>query len=90
MKIPMKYKAKPCIISAIEFRRDNWKEVKEFTENKALGMTIERHLQGKAHCNLETSNGLVLVTEGDYIIKDIEGLNICEAEIFNKKYVEVE
>lgn len=86
----MKYKTKPCEIEAVEFRRDNWKEVKEFCNNKVLGMTIERHPNGKAHCNLETNNGLVLVTEGDYIIKDVDDFYTCDSEVFHEKYEAVE
>ena len=49
-----KYRTKPCEIEAIEFKRDNWKEIQEFTNGKARNVTIERCPNGKCYCYVDT------------------------------------
>lgn len=67
-----KYRTKqPCEIEAIEFTRNNWDDIKKFTCNKAKNLIIERCMNGKAYCKIETLEGDMIATEGDYIIKGL-------------------
>lgn len=68
-----KYRKRPEEIEAIEFNRSNWEDVQSFTNNTAHTMTIERSLDGKCTCTLPTSEGDIIVNEGDFIIKGFNG-----------------
>lgn len=80
----MKYKNKPVVVEAIQFDGDNFYEVEQFTKGEAfcgpLGMLFIGTLEGE-----------MLVSEGDYIIKGVEGeFYPCKPDIFHKTYEEVE
>lgn len=82
-----KYRTKPCEIEAIEFTRESYNEVVNFTNGKAKDMIIERCLNGKAYCKIETLEGDMIATEGDFIIKGLRGeFYPCKPDVFNKKY----
>lgn len=86
----MKYKTKPCEIEAVEFRKDNWGEVRKFTEGKVLSFTVDQQTN-IAYCNIETLEGIMLATEGDFIIRGLRGEYYpCKPEVFHKKYEAVE
>jgi hypothetical protein len=82
-----KYRKKPVVIEAVRFRRNNFQEIKEFTEEKAHSLTIERRIDGVATCIIPTLEGQHIATEGDFIIKGIEGeFYPCKPDIFEKTY----
>lgn len=85
-----KYIKKPIEIEAIEFKRGNFDIIKKFTEGKAKDFIIERHIDGKCYCTIETLEGEHIATEGDYIIKGIKGeFYPCKPDIFRLTYSEV-
>ena len=87
----MKYKTKPCEIGAIQFTRDNWKEIQAFTDGKARNITTERTPDGKIYCYIDTLEGAMQAIEGDYIIKGLRGeFYPCKPDVFEKKYELVE
>ena len=83
----MKYRKKPVEIEAIQFTRTNWEQVKEFTGGKAQDITIEKRIDGIATCIIPTLEGQHIASEGDYIIKGVQGeFYPCKPDIFEKTY----
>jgi hypothetical protein len=83
----MKYIKKPVEIEAAKFTRNNWDEIKLFTNNTAHTLLIEKRLNGKCTCIIPTLEGQHIATEGDYIIKGIKGeFYPCKPDIFEMTY----
>ena len=84
-----RYRKKPVVIEAIEFTRDNWDEVYEFTNGKAHSLCIARIPYAKATCRVDTLEGYHIATEGDFIIKGVKGeFYPCKPDIFEQTYEE--
>ena len=82
-----KYIKKPVVIKAVRFVRDNFEEIKSFTNNTAFDFYIERSMNGKAYCTIPTLEGQHKATEGDYIIKGVKGeFYPCKPDIFEMTY----
>ena len=83
----MKYRKKLVEIEAIQFRRNEFEDINEFTEGKAFNFRTERHMNGKSYCEIKTLEGTITAAEGDYIIKGVDGdFYTCEPDIFEKTY----
>ena len=83
----MKFRKKPVEIEAIQFTRLNWEEVKEFTNNTAFSLVIERHISGECSCLIPTLEGNMLANENDWIIKGVKGeFYPCKPDIFDLTY----
>lgn len=83
----MKYRKKPVEIEAVQFTRKNWEEIRHFTGGKAKDMTTERCINGKSYCYIDTLEGKMKATEGDFIIKGVNGeFYPCKPNIFEKTY----
>lgn len=81
------YRKKPVDIQAVQFTRDNFTEVAKFTLGAAHNFTIERRPNGKCTCIIRTLEGQHIATEGDYIIRGVEGeFYPCKPGIFEKTY----
>lgn len=89
----MKFRKKPVEIEAIEFTRLNWEEVKEFTNNTAHSLEIERRIGGKCTCIIPTLEGDMIANEGDWIIKEpfdkIRGFYPCKPDVFGLTYEKI-
>jgi hypothetical protein len=86
-----KFRKKPVVIEAVKFTRNNFQEIKEFTEEKAHSLTIERRIDGVATCIISTLEGHMTATEGDFIIKGVQNeFYPCKPDIFEKTYELVE
>ena len=86
----MKYRKKPVEIEAVRFRRNNWNDILEFTNNTAHTLIIERGINGIATCIIPTLEGQHIATEGDYIIKGVKGeFYPCKPDIFEMTYEKV-
>jgi hypothetical protein len=82
-----KFRKKPVLIDAVQFTRDNWEEIKSFTQGTAHSLTIERRMDGKCTCTIPTLEGKHIATEGDWIIKGVEGEYYpCKPNIFELTY----
>ena len=82
----MKFKLKQLEVEAVLFTAGNIDEVLKFLSDYEVKITKTKDT---LTCSIELSN-TVMAKEGDYIVKDIEGLLLYSPEIFNKKYVSVE
>lgn len=66
-----KYRKRPVEIEAIQFNRQNIKELEQFTNNKVKEISIEKRIDGIATCKIETLEGTMIAKEWDYIIKGV-------------------
>lgn len=83
----MKYRKKPVEIEVIKFDRSNKNEVHEFTNGMAYDFRTERSPNGKSYCYIKTLEGDIVATEGDYIIKGVQGeFYPCKPDIFEMTY----
>lgn len=84
------YRKKPVVIEAVQFTRDNWNEIIEFTNNTAHTLIIEKRMDGVATCIIPTLEGQHIATERDFIIKGVQGeFYPCKPDIFEKTYEKV-
>jgi len=79
-----KYRKKPVIVEAIQFKGDNKEMCKDFCPHaygsEAAPYLIIATLEGEMKCSV-----------GDYIIKGVNGeFYPCKPDIFEKTYEEVE
>lgn len=84
-----KYVKKPVIIEAMVFRDnvDYLAELSEFMDNKEVRVS---YVESEPKLLIETLEGTMSASEGDYIIKGISGeFYPCKPEIFHKTYEEV-
>ena len=78
-----KYRKKPVVIEAVVFNGNNHKEVEVFIEGN-YDNTLN-------YPNIKTLEGIMMVSEGDYVIKGIKGeFYPCKPDIFKKTYEKVE
>lgn len=79
----MKYRKKPVVVDAIQFTRDNWDEVREFTHGQANKFSID----GRCYCTIHTLEGDHIAQSGDYIIRGVAGEYYpCKPDIFERTY----
>ena len=55
-----KYVKLPVEIEAVQFTRDNFEEIKSFTNGIAKSFTIERCPNGKCWCIIPTLEGVII------------------------------
>lgn len=80
-----KYRTRVCEIEAVEFTHNNFDDIKEFTNNIAVNFKVNE--DGKSQFDIPTMEGVMIATEGDYIIKGTEGeFYPCKPTVFIKKY----
>ena len=85
-----KFRKKPVVVEAIQFTRNTWDDVKEFTGHKAMNYRCEKMIGGKAYCDISTLEGVMKATEYDYIIKGVNSeFYSCKPDIFEKTYEKV-
>lgn len=83
------YQKLPVTIEAVQFMRNNIDEVESFV-GKRLNMEIEKCINGKCYCEIETLEGLMKCNEFDYVIKGVNGeFYPCKPDIFVKTYVQL-
>ena len=86
----MKYRKKPVVIKAVQWTGDNGEEINNFCGNNATFITS--CLGNVVFCclSIETLEGIMHVSTGDYIIKGVNGeFYPCKPDIFEKTYEEV-
>lgn len=100
----MRYRKKPVVIDAVQLRWDTWGDVCDLitkSENIAYGVTIaaDGTINQKPDISdgnriglrIETLEGPMLASEGDYIIVGVAGeLYACRPSIFESTYEPVE
>jgi len=86
----MKFRKKSIEIEAIEFTRLNWEEIKQFTNNTAHTLMIERRINGKCTCVIPTLEGEYIANENDWIIKGVKGeFYSCKPDVFGLTYEKI-
>ena len=85
INITMKYRKKPVEIEAIQFTKDNFKDViLPFTNGTAHHLEIKDDVYT---CVIPTLEGEHIATENDYIIKGVKGeFYPCKPDIFEMTY----
>lgn len=80
----MKYRKKPIVIDAVQWNGKNIEQVLSFTRGIAQYETNHNILA------IETLEGVLQASIGDYIIKGVKGeFYPCKPEIFEATYEEV-
>lgn len=77
-----KYRKKPVVIDAIQWTGNNETKVAEFTKNSNRYIEFEGDI-----CRIQTLEGLMTASKGDYIIKGVKGeFYPCKPDIFEETY----
>jgi len=83
----MKYRKKPVVIDAIQFTGSNFAECKEYIGKDNIDNTLK-------YPNIITSEGVMAVNAGDYIIKEpfdkVRQFYPCKPDIFELTYDKAE
>lgn len=66
----MKYRKIPVEVEAIQFTRKNVNKVMKFTHSQ-IAITTEKRINGIMFGEIETLEGIMKVSENDYIIKGV-------------------
>ena len=85
-----KYRKKPVVIEALQFidEADRLVELSEFIDNQDLRVSYQN--PENPELKLETLEGVMTASVGDYIIKGVNGeFYPCKPEVFWKSYEEV-
>lgn len=88
----MKYKKKPVIIDAIQWTGGNMAEIADFAKGFAKFDEIrqgdaENKIPAQYDLNIQTLEGTMQASRGDYIIKGVNGeFYPCKPDIFEKTY----
>lgn len=83
----MKYKKKPVIIEAIQFE-DTAERIRELSE--FMGGVHVYYEDNNPYVPIETLEGTMRASVGDYIIKGVNGeFYPCKPDIFEKTYEKV-
>ena len=100
----MKYRKKPVVVEAVRLEWSTWSEMCNFvgvgklSEGKPEGSYLgidgkpsDGHLGDKLGLLIPTLEGLMIATEGDFIIKGIKGeFYPCKPDIFEATYEPVQ
>lgn len=82
-----RYMKKPVVIEAMQFTRDTWYELIDFTHEQVCCFMKRRPDEDVYTCIVSTLEGPMTATEGDYIIKGIQGeFYPCKPDIFEATY----
>jgi hypothetical protein len=89
----MQYRKAPVVIDAVLFTYPPTPELKEFLGSSMGKLSKARHPSAKGEMEIGTLEDgselkvIHIATEGDYIIKGVEGeFYACKPEIFHKTY----
>lgn len=83
----MKYRKKPVVIEAVKWNGRNARELMRFTDGAVSFVSI----YGREYAYIQTLEGTMRASVGDYIIKGVDGeFYPCEPDIFENTYEVVE
>ena len=86
----MKYRKKPVIIEAVQFV-DTEESILKLSELGLDPIRVDYADLDNPVLKIETLEGMMIATEGDYIIKGVQGeFYPCKPDIFTETYEEVE
>lgn len=79
-----KYRKKPVVVEAVQWKGDNYDEIVGFTKVDIF------QVDNTSFIIIKTLEGLMKCSLGDYIIKDVQGeVYPCKPDIFLATYEEV-
>lgn len=82
---PIKYRAKPVIVEAMQVQSNNFAELAEWLPNDGNALVLAS--PGRVSVRIETLAGTLSAVPGDYIIKGAQGeLYTCKSDLFAKMY----
>ena len=85
-----KFRKKPVIIEAIQFKGTNYLEVAKFLKKDLEGAKFDRNGKQCVSFSIYTLEGVMKVEIGDWVIKGVKGEYYpCKPDIFKKSYEEV-
>lgn len=85
-----KYRKIPVVIEAVQWTGDNVREIYDFTLNDKNNKSITVTDYPEKALYIETLEGTMKASEGDYIIKGVQGeIYPCKPNIFEQTYEEV-
>lgn len=85
----MRFRKKPVEIEAVKFDGWNWAECYQFMSNEVPD--FPQWLKEKELIEIETLEGTMIASRGDWIIKGVNGeFYPCKPDIFEKMYELVE
>ena len=84
----MKYRKKPVVIEAVRLSRKFFEEVLGFIQLDCLGESNSgEFLEDACYIEIKTLEGTMTASEGDWIIKGVNGeFYPCKPDIFEKTY----
>lgn len=86
----MKYRKKPVVIEAVQWTGDNNEEINNFCGDSAKFVTSRLGNAVLYSLGIETLEGFMQASTGDYIIKGVNGEYYpCKPDIFEKTYEKV-
>lgn len=87
-----KYRKKPVVIEAVQWKGDNFNEIKQMLKNADENRIIMPHSNEDGDSLLiVTLEGEMRANKGDYIIKGVKGeFYPCKPDIFEDTYEKVE
>ena len=90
--IDVKYRKKPVVIEAIKFNKDKWEnEIAKVRKSEEFPMVLLGLKRGFMCPVIETLEGEMMVSDGDFIIKGVQGEYYpCKPDIFEATYEAVE
>ena len=78
-----KYRKRPVVIEAVQWTGENLLEILQFSEDSFID-------RDDYTLKIETLEGVMTVSRGDYIVKGVEGeFYPCKPDIFEKTYDKV-
>ena len=81
----MKYRKKPVVIEAIQWTGNNLDEMRAFVTEEFRDNRIHQPL------GIKTLEGVMTVSEGDYVIKGVKGeFYPCKPDIFEISYEKID
>lgn len=83
----MKYRKKPVVVEAVQWDGDNDVEIHEFIGEDCFTF----HESPFPELRIHTLEGVMIASEGDYIIKGVQGeFYPCKPSIFDETYEALE
>ena len=88
----MKYRKKPVVIEAMELKRGYAEMVVFFIGEENIGeFNLGEFAEDSCYLEIKTLEGTMEATEGDFIIKGVQGeFYPCKPDIFEQTYEKVE
>lgn len=82
----MKYRKKPVIVEAIQFK-DDVETIQKISKFLGKDICVDYSEPFKPVIKIDTLEGVMIANEGDYIIKGIKGeFYPCKPDIFEETY----